>query len=102
LPDRASATEHALLFCADGRRTLRTVAKYDDIIVAVRENFVMGGEVRVSAVSKLVPGYSAEEVKAMLDAALVSGDLVLAGHFDVRDDEGEPLGESVPVYKLPT
>jgi hypothetical protein len=74
---------------------------YDEIILVIRENFTLGSEVRVSAVSKLVPGYSAEEVKAVLDAALASGDLVLAGHFDVRDD-GEPVGESVPVYKLPT
>ena len=70
-------------------------------MLVVRENFALGGEVRVSDVSKLVPGCSLEDVKATLDAALVSGDLVLAGHFDAGD-EGEPVGESVPVYKLPT
>ena len=75
---------------------------YEDIILVIRENFALGSEVQVSAVSKLVSGYSAEEVKATCDAALASGDLELAGHFDVSNDEGEPVGDSVPVYKLPS
>ena len=78
------------------------MAVYEDILLAIRENFARGDEVRISAVSQLVPAYTADEVKATLDAALANGDLELAGHFDVYDDAGELVGDSLPVYKLPT